>query len=199
MKCTRPVRPQYIWLNSTQNGWRCLIGCSGIPQWWWQGAPKSLAERLTQPWWTNGLVKSSCERERFRHDIYRIQTRVFFSVLVQHKCAVWKVSFYYLHWHQCLFSLGSKISNNVNTLFDCIYNWGIGQWSRWSPVRKHFLPYSVCVFSQHEKKRAQCTVYLLKMWGSCEQKKKKNQEGQKRKQRAGGRQRRLLYVLTHVG
>lgn len=78
MKSTGPVRPQYIWLNASQNGllhW--LAALEFHTGWWWQGAPNSFADQLTQPYWTNGLVKSSCECSRLRDDMLGKGTLVF--------------------------------------------------------------------------------------------------------------------------
>lgn len=61
--------------------------------------------------------------------------------------------------------------------------------------------FCVCVCFHNVGKKAH-TIYSIsfKDVGQLRAKKKrKNQEGQKRKQRAKGRQRRLLYVLAHVG
>lgn len=61
------------------------------------------------------------------------------------------------------------------------------------PVRKHFLP------TQHDEPHAQTHTNIQYVVWRCGAAAGRNQEEEKRKRREGGRQRGLLYTLTHVG
>lgn len=60
-------------------------------------------------------------------------------------------------------------------------------------LRKHFLPV------QCDEQCAQMHTNIQYVFWRCGAAAGRNQEEQKRKRREGGRQRGLLYTLTHVG